>query len=91
MFSQPMDENSITKDKLTLKDDKNQTITITEEPKYEPENKTAKFVLASDLSPSTTYTATISLGITNEDGITMKEDKKWIFTTGTKSAGIRKF
>jgi hypothetical protein len=46
----------------------------------------ATFMPISNLVPSTTYTATITTGVTDLAGNALAADKRWSFTTGTTTA-----
>jgi len=84
VFSEPIKPDIFTSEKFTLKT-KIGSIPVDGTVSYDAVKKTATFNLAqsSNLSPSKEYTATINSDVTNEDGIPMKNDKKWSFTTGT--------
>jgi hypothetical protein len=55
---------------------------------YDAPNKIASFIPTSNLTASTTYTATIKggvTGVTDQAGNALAVDKVWTFTTGTQS------
>ncbi|MGD0088697.1 MAG: Ig-like domain-containing protein [Planctomycetota bacterium] len=50
---------------------------------YLDTTKTATFTPPSPLSPNTSYTATITIGATDSNGIALANNYVWSFTTGT--------
>ena len=50
---------------------------------YDMETKTANFSPSSDLEAETTYTVTITTGVTDLAGNALEEDRVWTFTTGS--------
>lgn len=57
---------------------------------YDSANKRAVFTSDTDLSPNTTYTATVTTDVKDIGGTPLESDYSWTFTTGSwKSAGIR--
>lgn len=83
IFSEPLKPETFTKDIFTLKMKNAGMTKIDGTASYEEVSKTATFTLSqtSSLLPSTEYIATINYGITNEQGIPMKESKIWSFST----------
>ncbi|MCH8569480.1 MAG: Ig-like domain-containing protein [Balneolales bacterium] len=75
-FSQLMNPNSLNASSFTLFDGNNQ---INGSVTYN--NLTASFQPNSDLSPETTYTATITTAAENNSGNNLEEDYIWVFTT----------
>lgn len=55
---------------------------------YHAGSNTASFTPASNLSGSTTYTATISAAVTNIAGATMVAPRTWSFTTATQQRSL---
>jgi hypothetical protein len=49
---------------------------------------TATFTLTDPLEPSTTYTATVSTGVTDKAGNALAQEYTWSFTTGAAPTGI---
>lgn len=76
-FSVPMDPSTITSSTFTLSDgttDVPGTISYT--------GTVATFTPTADLMPETVYTATISAGATDADGVPLAGDYDWSFNTG---------
>ena len=76
-FSAGMDPSSITTTNFTLMQG---TISVSGVVVYL--DSTATFTPAANLSPNTSYTATISAGVKDESGTGMAKDYTWSFTTG---------
>jgi hypothetical protein len=58
------------------------TRTVTGTVSYDPSTFTAIFDPANNLDSNTTYTATITTGVTDEEGNHLASDVVWSFTTG---------
>ena len=76
-FSQAMDSTTITTSDFILR---NGNINIPGTVSYS--NKTAVFIPDDDFSPNATYTGTITTGVKNLSGISLKSNFIWNFTTG---------
>lgn len=77
-FSETMDASTVNANTFTLRDN-NLNTTITGTVSYS--DTTATFTPSSPLSYSTTYTATITTGVTDLAGNAMTADYTWSFTT----------
>ncbi|MEX0660620.1 MAG: Ig-like domain-containing protein [Balneolaceae bacterium] len=78
IFSQSMDALTIDETTFTLFDDVTQ---IDGTVSYNTNDITASFEPDVDLSSGTTYTATITTGAEDENGIALENDYVWSFTT----------
>jgi hypothetical protein len=77
-FSEPMDPLTIT----TLTFSLNQgTNPVPGTVIYNPQSLTASFIPTNNLAPNTTYTATITTGVTNIAGTPLASNTVWSFTT----------
>lgn len=83
IFSEAMDDSTITTSTFTLFDG---PTSITGTVTYEAASKTAIFTPASNLSNSTTYTATLASTIADVNGNTLASAETWLFTTTDDSS-----
>jgi hypothetical protein len=80
-FSEAMNSSSISDQTFTLKKQgslSNLGATVS----YDPTTKKATLDPSTDLTPSTTYTATITTGVKDSAGNTLAQVRSWTFTTG---------
>ena len=87
VFSEPMTASTISGTTFVVKDSSNNQVAGTVS--YNSASSSAVFTPASELSPSTTFTATIkggSSGVTDFNGNAMTADFVWSFTTGAGPA-----
>lgn len=78
-FSEAMDPNTINADNFTLFEGLNRvagTVSIN------PLTTVATFTPSANLTVNTTYTATVTTGVTDQAGIPLVTSKVWEFTTG---------
>jgi serine protease len=75
VFSKPMNAATITTSTFTLNNG------VTGSVSYDPATLTATFTPSASLSYNTTYTATITTGVTDSGGVHMVAPKTWSFTT----------
>ncbi len=78
-FSEDMDSSTITTSAFTLSSSSGSSVSGT----VSYSNKTATFTPSSNLSYSTTYTATITTGVKDTTGNVMSSNYTWSFTTGS--------
>lgn len=76
-FSAEMDASTMTNSKFTVQQG---STTVPGEVEYS--GTKATFKPTANLSPSTTYTATISTGAKSTAGVSLAKDYTWTFTTG---------
>ena len=77
-FDVAMDPSTLNDNTFTLYDG---TTQIDGSVTYNNNNRRASFEPDADLDPETTYTATITTGAENADGVSLEEDYEWTFTT----------
>jgi len=77
-FSEPMDPLTVTTLNFMLKQG---TTPVAGTVLYNDQTLTASFIPTVDLTPNTTYTATITTGVQNIAGIPLASDDVWSFTT----------
>jgi hypothetical protein len=80
-FSAPMDALTLTPTTFTVKQG---TTAVAGTVSYA--GTTASFKPSGDLAPNTAYTATVTTGAKNVQGVTLAKDYGWTFTTGSISA-----
>jgi hypothetical protein len=78
IFNEPMDPSTITTITYQLRQG---TTPVTGSVLYNSQTMTASFIPAKDLTPNTTYTATITTGAANIAGIPLANNEVWSFTT----------
>jgi hypothetical protein len=78
IFNEPMDPLTITTSTFLLQQG---TTPVTGIVIYNPQSLTASFLPAVDLSPNTTYTATITTGVRNIAGTPLASNMVWSFIT----------
>jgi hypothetical protein len=80
-FSEAMDAATLSGSGIALQDDQNNPVGGTVA--YDATSHIAAFVPGSDLSPDTTYTATVATSATDVGGQPMDTDVSFSFTTGS--------
>jgi hypothetical protein len=83
-FSEAMDPSTITSTTFTLKEG---ATTVPAAVSYDSSNRVATLNPATDLKASTTYTATISVGVEDAAGNALASTKTWNFTTAAAGGG----
>ncbi len=78
-FSEPMEDTSINETTFLVRD--SDRINLSGSVTYNPDTRTATFTPRDVLAYSTTYTATITSGVTDIGGNPLAEDYSWSFTT----------
>lgn len=85
-FSEPMKESTLTTDNITVVDGAGTAVTGTVN--YDTYMNEVQFVLSSALSPTTTYTVTVSTNVQDSSSTNMLAPYSFSFTTGdTYSSG----
>ncbi len=78
VFSEDMDSSSVNTSTFLLHDGTTYTAGTVS---YDSTTQTAIFIPAADLATDTTYTATVTTGVTDLAGNSIIQDKVWSFTT----------
>jgi hypothetical protein len=77
-FNNTLNASTVTPSNITLKDSTNTAVPAT----YSVSNNTVTIAPASPLSPSMTYTADVTTGVTDTNGSALAADYVWSFTVG---------
>ena len=80
-FSEPMDPSTITNANFRLVRS-GETVAISSVVSYDAGTRTATLNPSVDLSPDTSYTATVAAGVKDEAGNPLAAEKVWSFMTG---------
>ena len=82
IFSEAMDPSSISDQTFTLKE-QGSLSKLGATVSYDPTTKKVTLDPSADLTPNTTYTATLTTGVKDLAGNAMVQEKTWGFKTGT--------
>ncbi|MFA6783296.1 MAG: ice-binding family protein [Sphaerochaeta sp.] len=84
IFNAPVDPATITDATFTVSSG---GVAVSGAVTYDVPSKEATFAPSSNLDYSTSYTANLSTGVKNLEGIAMEADKEWTFTTAVAGLG----